>query len=167
MPAGSDAAVRLAGVAVGVALFPMVDRANTPRPWLALLLVATFISAALSTWSPFQLTAERQPFAWVPFLGYYGTNWFPAVSHVMELMLTYFPFGFLMVWTRAARSPELVSAALVAVAAWGIEYGQSWFVGRHPDITDIAFSVVGGIVGAWLGGRGVELFGRARTATVP
>lgn len=161
-PAGSDAAVRLLGVALGTALVPAVRTTRRPLPWLALLFAACVSSAAISLLSPFELADERQPFAWFPFLGYYGNNWFPAVSHVIEIALIYLPFGFAL---RVARlNQQVVRAALllVVVGAAGIEYAQSWFVGRHPDVTDVAFSALGGVLGSWFGGRGAELFEKAR-----
>ena len=166
-PAGSDAAVRLLGVALGTTLVPAVGTVRRPLPWLALLFAACVSSAAISLLSPFELADQRQPFAWFPFLGYYGNNWFPAVSHVIEITLIYFPFAFAL---RVARlNPQAVRAALllVVVAAAGIEYAQSWFVGRYPDVTDVAFSALGGVLGSWFGGRGAQLFERARASAVP
>jgi VanZ family protein len=163
-PAGSDAAVRLLGVALGTALVPAVRTVRNPLPWLALLFAACVSSAAISLLSPFQLAGKRQPFAWFPFLGYFGNNWFPAVSHVIEITLIYLPFGFAMRVARLNQQAVRAALLLVVVAAAGIEYAQSWFVGRYPDITDVAFSALGGVLGSWFGGRGAELFDKARTS---
>jgi VanZ family protein len=162
-PAGSDAAVRLLGVAAGAVLLPVVRRAGRPTPWLTLLFGACVAGAAISNLSPFQMSAEPEAFSWFPFLGYYDNNWFPAVSHVIELMLTYFPVGFVSSWWRLSRRTLRVVMPPVAVAAIAIEYAQSWFVGRHADITDVAFSIVGCVLGAWCGQRGADLFEHART----
>ena len=165
-PSGSDAVVRLLGVALGAALVPVVRTGRRPLPWLSLVFAACVSSAAISLLSPFELADERQPFAWFPFLGYYGNNWFPAVSHVIEITLIYFPFGFALRVARLDQPVVRVALVLVVVAAAGIEYAQSWFVGRYPDITDVAFSAFGGALGSWFGGRGAQLFERARASAV-
>ena len=165
-PSGWDATVRLAGVAVGLVLVPVMRVFDRMLPWLALLFTACVAGAAILTWSPFQIIAERQPFAWFPFLGYYGNNWFPAVSHVIELALIYFPFGFVLGMSRPPRQAMKAAVLMSLGAAIIIEYGQSWFVGRHADVTDVAFSALGGGLGAWLSGHGADLFERTRAARV-
>lgn len=162
-PAGSDAAVRLLGVGVGAALMPAMRQPRRPLVWVAVLLMACFASAAISNWSPFQLTRQGASFSWFPFLGYYDNNWFPAVSHVIELMLIYFPFGFVLAWLRRPRDATARAAAIVATAAIVVEYGQTWFAGRHPDVTDAAFSIVGAVLGTWCGGPGAALFEEVRS----
>ncbi len=165
-PAGSDATVRLIGVALGTALVPAVRNVRHPLPWVALVFSACVASAAVSLLSPFELADERRPFGWFPFLGYYGNNWFPAVSHVIEITLIYFPFGFVMHVARLDPRAVRTGLALVVIAAAGIEYGQSWFVGRYPDVTDVAFSAFGGVLGSWFGGRGAQHFESARASAV-
>lgn len=162
-PAGSDAAVRLLGVAIGAMLLPVVRRGRHGAPWLVLLFLACVVGAAISNLSPFQMSAEPQPFSWFPFLGYYGNNWFPAVSHVIELGLTYFPFGFVAGWGQPRTRTSLLVVPAVTVASVVIEYAQSWFIGRYADLTDVAFSIVGGMLGVWVARQGAELFDRART----
>jgi hypothetical protein len=44
------------------------------------------------------------------------------------------------------------------IVAAPVEYGQGWIVGRYPDITDIAMSGVGGLLGAWAGTDGEAMF---------
>jgi VanZ family protein len=68
-------------------------------------------------------------------------------------------FCFARVSTGAARVALAVVLVTVAIAA-PVEYFQGWIVGRYPDVTDVAFSVVGGLLGAWAGGRGAALFTR-------
>ena len=157
-PAGSDAAVRLLGVAVGACLVPAMRGPVGSRPWLILLYLACLTSAVISTWSPFQVREQPQAFAWFPMLGYYRNNWFPAISHVIELSLIYFPFGFVLASIHRERSVVTTAFWAALAAAIGVEYGQSWFVDRYPDVTDVAVSALGGGVGAWFGGRGAEMF---------
>ena len=118
--AGSDAAVRLLGVAVGACLAPLMHRRRHPSPWLALLWVACVVSAAISTWSPFQVLEQRQAFAWFPLLGSYSNNWFPAASHLIELGLIYFPFGFVLALVYRGRSVVMVALVLSFAGAVGI-----------------------------------------------
>ncbi len=162
MPSGKDATVRIAGVVVGASLWPALRRGGHNVLWLGLLLAATIVSAGLALLSPFTFVQTRQAFSWFPFLGYYGGNWFPTVSHVIEVMLLYFPFGFCLGLAR--RRTSAVVAALVAALsiASGIEYLQSWVVGRYADVTDVAFSGLGCALGAWFSVRGAEQFERAR-----
>jgi len=163
-PSAWDAAVRLAGVAVGVALVPATRAFDRRRPWLAILFAACVASAAILSWGPFAINAERQPFTWFPFLGYYGSNWFPAVSHVIELALVYFPFSFVLGMSRPPGQAMKAAALMALGAAIVIEYGQSWFVGRYADVTDVAFSALGGGLGAWFSGRGADLFEKTRAS---
>jgi VanZ family protein len=165
-PAGSDATVRLLGVAAGALLLPAVRRSRRRGPWLALLFAACVTGAAISNLSPFRMSADARPFSWFPFLGYYNNNWFPAVSHVIELTLTYLPFGFAATWNQPQRRSSRVVVPAVLVASVVIEYAQSWFIGRYADVTDVAFSVAGGLLGVWAGRQGAELFDKARRSAV-
>ena len=62
-------------------------------------------------------------------------------------MLIYAPVGFALQWYR--RSGAIVQSAVVTgVMASALEYAQGWIVGRYPDVTDVAVSVLGGVVGA-------------------
>jgi glycopeptide antibiotics resistance protein len=139
-PAGSDAAVRLLGVAVGACLVPGVRGSRHRFPWLALLLAACVASAVISTWSPFQIRDQRDGFAWFPLL------------------------GFVLATVNRGRSVVVMVFLVTSAAAVGTEYGQSWFAGRHADVTDVAFFALGGVLGAWLGGHGARNFERARSA---
>jgi VanZ family protein len=64
------------------------------------------------------------------------------------------------------RPAVRVALALVVIAAAVTEYAQSWFVGRYPDVTDVAFHALGGVLGVWFSHRGTELFEEARTRAV-
>lgn len=162
MPSGWDATVRIVGVVIGVSLWPALRRGGRISPWLALVAAATVVSAGVAMLSPFTLAASRQPFTWVPFLSYYESNWFPTVSHVIEVMLLYFPLGFCLGMV-SRRTSGIVLALLAALAiATGIEYLQSWVVGRYADVTDIACGGFGGALGAWFSVCGAPLFERTR-----
>ena len=104
-------------------------------------------SAAISSLGPFEIAEEPPGFHLVP---------------VPRLLRQQLVSGreprdrddadLLSVWIRArtgAGGPagRAGGAALVVVAAAGTEYAQSWFVGRYPDVTDMAFHALGGVLG--------------------
>jgi glycopeptide antibiotics resistance protein len=165
-PTASDALVRLLGVAIGAGLVPVIQRGRQPLPWLVVLWMASVVSAAILTWSPFQVREQRLPFAWMPLLSSYSNNWFPAISHAIELCLLYFPFGFVLASIYRRRFVIWTAVMIATVGAVSIEYGQSWFVGRYADITDVAFSLLGAGLGAWFGDRGTAIFETARASAV-
>ncbi|MES1254091.1 MAG: VanZ family protein [Acidobacteriota bacterium] len=160
MPGLEDAVVEAAGVVIGAMLWRAAQRVQAPWAWLGLLVIATAAAAAMEILTPFELAAERHLFNWLPFMGYYAYTTFQTLSHVLELWLLYFPlgFGFAVMARQPARA--IAAAAVVGCAiATPLEYGQGWIVGRFPDVTDIAMSVVGACLGAWVGTRGAEMFG--------
>jgi len=155
MPGLEDALVHAAGAVAGAALFQSTPRERSAAFWFTLLVLATWLSAALQMLSPFTVAAVRQPFVWLPFYSYYAWTSFETISHVIELMLMYFPMGFfLAVIVRRRRAVWLVAAAAAIAIAWPLEYAQGWIVGRYPDVTDIAMAVLGAWAGVWVGGPG-------------
>ncbi len=164
MPSGWDATVRAVGVAIGAGLWPVLRRPGNQAVALGLLVMATIACAAMSMLSPFTLVGTRQAFAWFPLLGYYNGNWFSMLSHVIDVMLLYFPLGFCLGLARPHRSTLLLTLVTVLLIASGIEYLQSWIVGRYADLTDVACSVLGGALGTWFSTRGADLFAAAREA---
>lgn len=156
MPALWDAAVAASGVVIGVAMWSAAGRILWPRFWFMVLVVATFAAGALQMLSPFEIAPAYHSFGWFPFFGYYVHTTFEALSHVIELMLLYFPLGFWLAYTQQTRRRALIVGSLVTLAiAAPIEYLQGWIVGRYPDITDVAISLLGVwiAVGAYNGQR--------------
>ena len=122
-PAGFDAAVRVAGVLAGSMLWQLARKTRSPHPWLLLLATATAVAVAVEMLSPFEVADARRPFGWVPFAGYYQNNWFPSVSHLVELVLLYFPLGFCAgLVAREARMAVLLIVAAVLVISIPVEY---------------------------------------------
>jgi VanZ family protein len=157
MPAGADLVVRVLGVLAGVAVW----RATPPRSaaWVGLVIAGSAVAAAMQMWSPYEFAETRRPFSWLPFLPYYESNWFPILSHSIELMLLYFPIGFAV--GLVSSSPwRAATAAIVATVAICIpvEYVQSWIVTRYASVTDLVMSVAGGIAGIWAATRGARAF---------
>ncbi len=148
MPSLEDAVVRAGGVMIGLVLSRTTKVEAHPRTWFVLLVLTTAAAAAIWMFSPFLMAPAYHSFGWFPFFGYYKHTTFETVSHVIELLLIYFPIGF-GAWL-VARNPTIatfVAIAATLVVAVPIEYGQGWFVGRYPDLTDIAVSVVGAVFG--------------------
>lgn len=167
MPGLEDAVVRAAGALAGVALWPLTRAYPARKFWLMLLIAGVAAGAAMQQLSPFEIAPAHRPFGLMPFFSDYAHTTFETLSHVFELVLLYAPLGF--VWRHLAgsgRSGSLLGAMAVTLAiAWPIEYLQGWIVGRYPDLTDIAMS----LVGCWVGFR-VEQFAasqRSLTSSQP
>lgn len=164
MPGLWDALVSAGGVALGGAIWSTARRIAWPGLWLTVLVTVTAVAAALQMWSPFEFSGEVRTFGWFPFLGYYTRTTFETLSHVIELALLYFPLGFCLSffagfpgWPGRPGSGRALGLALAAtlLIAVPIEYGQSWVIGRYPDISDVGVS----LLGAWVG----VTAGRTRT----
>jgi glycopeptide antibiotics resistance protein len=161
MPSGLDAMVRVVGVGIGVVLW-MGRGTSRSAWWIALLVAATAAGAAIQLLSPFDVAATRRPFSWLPMLGYYQNNWFPSVSHVIELVLLYFPLGFcLALVIPSARHALLATLGITLAICIPVEFFQGWIVGRYPDITDVAFSFCGGWLGVVAATGGAATFASA------
>jgi glycopeptide antibiotics resistance protein len=158
MPGLIDALVHSAGALAGV----VVARASeTWRPSLRVgaIAAATTVGATIMVLNPFSWASRFQPMEWIPFLSYYEFTSVQTVSHVVELMAAYAPLGFAVAAAGVAR-PLATGALMTFVLATPLEYLQGWVAGRHPDVTDIGVSLLGGLIGAWLGGPGWVAFGR-------
>lgn len=163
-PSGWDAGIRVSGVVCAALVAPIPGDRYRALPWMGVLVALTVVAASIELLSPFQVVDIRQPFSWFPFLGYYRTNWFPALSHLIEVLLVYVPLGF-CAGLRDGRSStvwRVTTGALVLGLL--IEYLQSWVIGRYADVTDVACSGLGAALGVWLATRGAAAFERARTA---
>jgi len=160
MPGLQDALVHIAGAATGAGLWRSGVFRRRPHALLVVVSVAVGAGAAMQMLSPFTFAAPHRPFQWLPFLGYYVHTSFETLSHVVELMLIYFPIGFCAARALPPRYAIAVSIAVAAVLAVPIEYFQGWVIGRYPDVTDVIFSGVGGWLGAWAGGYGPVAFSR-------
>jgi VanZ family protein len=154
MPGLEDAVVRAAGALAGGALWPLTRAYPARKFWLALLIAGVAAGAAIQQLSPFEIAPAYHPFGLMPFFSDYAHTTFESLSHVFELVLLYAPLGF--VWRHLAgsgRPGSLVGGLAVTLAiAWPIEYFQGWIVGRYPDLTDIAMS----LVGCWAGIRAAD-----------
>jgi VanZ family protein len=143
-PSSEDLVAEIFGVVSGAALYPALRR-SARQP--TLLIVASFCAAVPFYLEPFVFSSVYASVPSLLFLAYYERTSLQTVSHVIDLMLIYAPVGFALQWYR--RSGAIVQSAVVTgVMASALEYAQGWIVGRYPDVTDVAVSVLGGVVGA-------------------
>ena len=150
MPGLEDALAGAAGVVAGtLAMTGTPLRRGVPaKPFLLLVILLIAVGAALQMLSPFTWAPPHRPIAWIPFYGYYAHTTFETLSHVVELLLIYFPLGFVLDWALGpSRRTGILVITLALAIAWPVEWAQGWVPGRYPDVTDVAMS----LVGAWLG----------------
>ena len=159
MPGLWDAAVGAIGALVGVPFGLAYSKRPYSPVWPVALVAATVVAAMMQQLSPFVLAADPRPFQWMPFLNYYEFTTSQTVSHSAELLLTYMPLGFglaLATWGTGSRWMFPLGAAFAIAAP--VEYLQRFIGGRFPDVTDIAMSVAGTWLGAWIATGGWRLF---------
>lgn len=134
------------GLLAGISARKMFSR----NGWVALIILATLISAGIQTLSPFQLAELRRGFNWLPFLPYYQKTTFVALSNFIESSLMYFPLGFGLQYLLSQKTFRFFFIVLIALGiAVPLEYLQGWILGRYPDITDIIGALTGTFAGLW------------------
>lgn len=152
-----DLAVATLGIGIGIAIWKASTIVLWPRLWLTVITLATALAAGLQMLRPFEFTPAFHTMGLFPFLGYYSHTTFEALSHVVELMLLYFPLGFWLGSSDRSRARKLFWAlGVTLLVALPIEYLQGWVVGRYPDITDVGISLCGAWVGVWAAGAGAS-----------
>jgi VanZ family protein len=171
MPGLEDALVRGAGVAVGVLLWSIGRQGRSRRGWVVLVVAATAVGAGMQMLNPFELATTPNAVQWLPFMNYYEVTTFTTLSHALELVLIYFPLGFVIARMRPGtrRSSWMIAIAITLAIAVPIEFLQRFVVGRFPDATDPTLSAIGGWLGAWAGTSGAAYFEAtvARLETTP
>ena len=152
MPGLEDALVRAAGGLAGVGLWMFARSPQPVAPWLAALALATAAATAMQQLAPFEIGASYHPVRWALFLSDYEHTTFDALSHVIELMLSYAPLGFTLAWVVPQPRRALAwTLALTLAISTPIELLQGWIVGRYPDLTDILVSLAGAALAYRLG----------------
>jgi glycopeptide antibiotics resistance protein len=148
MPSGKDVAVAAVGGVLGAVSHHLWQRRSRPAIAVATI-AATWLAAGLMLLKPLTFSATQQPIQYTPFLDYVRPSPESMVSHVVELTLAFFPIGFAL--GMAVRPPRLWAVTIVTAGllAAGLEYGQSWVIGRYADITDAGVMVIGALAGAW------------------
>jgi VanZ family protein len=159
MPGLWDAGIGIAGALAGIPLgIAFRHSTKSPRWWVGVLLLTT-VGMGMQQLSPFTPVDDARAFQWIPLLNYYTLTSSETVSHSAELLLGYFPLGFafaLVTRRRRNRVRAAITAALLIAAP--IEFLQTFIGDRFPDITDIALSVAGAWLGAWMATEGWRLF---------
>lgn len=159
MPSLEDATVRAVAVIAGLAIWHATRGWRRPGLWFTAVVAGIAGGAAMQMLTPFDVAPAYHSVGWFPFFGYYVHTTFETVSHVFEILLLYFPLGFCACQVMPSRSRAFfMSVALTLAIAGPVEYAQGWFVGRYPDVTDVALSVVSAILGVLAGGYGESLF---------
>jgi VanZ family protein len=146
MPGLWDASVATTGIVIGAAIWSASTRILWPRLWMAVIILATAASAALQMLNPFTWAPAYHSMGWFPFFGYYSHTTFETLSHVIELVLLYLPFGFFV--GRSGGSGWRVYGLALAVSltiAAPIEYLQGWTVGRHRHRNQCLRRAAGGL----------------------
>jgi glycopeptide antibiotics resistance protein len=159
MPGLWDAGIGIAGALAGVQLGAIFRRSpRSPLVWSGVLAL-TAVGVAMQQLSPFTLADDSRAFQWIPFLNYYDFTSGQTVSHSAELLLAYFPLGFVFALSARRRRHRFraVFAAALMIAV-PVEYLQMFIGGRFPDVTDVALSVGGAWLGGWAATTGWRLF---------
>lgn len=151
MPNAQDVVVVILGSIFG-GIFARIAPTNmSPKMWIILVILTTWITAGTQVFSPFRLTTEYKGFNWIPFLSYYERTTFIALSNFIESVLMYFPMGFALQYIYSHKKRSIVFIGIVSSAiAFPLEFTQGWIDGRYPDITDVIGAIAGAIVGAWI-----------------
>ena len=159
-PGLADGAARVLGCVLGASAWA-AGRATGAHLLTLVVALLTAVGAALQMLAPFRLADSYQPVQWIPFFGYYVNTSFDTVSHTIELLLLYLPLGFVLGRQQQGAPPTrtMRTGILLALAvAAPIEYAQGWVVGRYPDVTDVALSVLGAGAGIWAAREGRSYF---------
>ena len=99
----------------------------------AILITLIFGMVAVQGFMPFELTANKQPFQWIPFHGFLCGNMFLNTIVLFEKMFLYGSMVWLLEESNINwRWSVIISTAWVSM----IEIGQIWFYHHSPEVTD-------------------------------
>jgi len=157
----TDVVVGTAAVVLGWLLGKAFRHGLNPRA--TVLLGAAWWAVAVGvSWSPFVVEpGVRVPFDWTPGRPLDGGNPLLALEAMLNKVVLFGLGGAVLaastsvVAGRGKSRPAVASATVVAVvsgllASAVLEWGQTWFVGRSPGLTDVVLGGLGGYGGAWL-----------------
>ena len=161
MPGAWDVLVSAAGIAIGSVLWASSGRIIWPGLWLGLLVAATFAAAAALTLGRPTIADAYQGVSWFPPMSFRGRRMFTTLGHFVELLLLYFPLGFWLGGSPAGRRALAACAALTIGIALPVEYVEGWIAGGHPNVADLAFSLIGACLGWYAAQRIAAYNGRA------
>ncbi|MFC1822444.1 VanZ family protein [Thermodesulfobacteriota bacterium] len=155
VPGFQDVLTITAGCTCGGLFAGKVNFKGSAFFWSLLTFIITFISAGVRMLNPFHTVSAYRGFNWVPFLGYYERTTFIALSNFIEIMLIYFPMGFIIKFLYPQKESIFFLIVLIALGiSFPLEYFQGWIEGRYSDITDVIGALVGALAGAWVFSEG-------------
>lgn len=153
---------------------PTVPKAAFWRRWgLWIKLAATaawLIGLGWEKWHPFDfavpqggLSAGLRELLAVPFARQYLMSEFLAAGQVVREFTTFFILGMLLrsLLAKAGKTGRIGCALLVVSLAVAFEFVQVFLPSRTADLTAMAISGTGGVMGVWLFVRFAKLFLRA------
>ena len=159
-PGLEDVLVGMAGGWAGAAAAVSPIRRWAPMRIAAVVIVLAWVAAAIFLLTPFEWMEVRRPFHWLPFEGYYRQSSATTVSNVIEIIMAFFPVGFVLARARRGSIAWPLVAALTVAMMWPLEFLQGWTRDRVPDVTGIGIAVLGSLLGTWMAGPVREQFCR-------
>ena len=151
LPDVQDGLAALLGSMIGMLILQLKKPSHNQTVWISAMVLATFITAAIQTLSPFRLASNYRDFNWIPFLAYYERTSFLALANFIESLIVYLPLGFVVPCLQKAQANRRAAAILLFFAtlmvASILEFTQGLIVSRYPDVTD----VIGALMGVTLG----------------
>lgn len=161
-PGAQDAAVGLAGAAVGAVIAASRRRGplqaaralgDLTRESPALVLGFAVLAPLIRALAPFELTSPAEklallgPWHFVPFYTFFGNINLATFRNVFEAALYYVPLGYAL--HALHKGALVVFLAAFAIAELG-EILQLAIAGRTFDVTEGIFAGAGALLGAWL-----------------
>jgi VanZ family protein len=167
-----DIATAALGGALGAIIGSKLNRrdgstsASTER-WAvagAIATVAWFCTICALFWYPFDFRADFVSLSdrlgsleAVPFLSYYWSSEYYALSGLLRKMLLFLPLGVALAIAfhpfrdkRARRFAAVATALVALVSASTVEIGKAFLPGRRPDSTDLFLQFLGCVAGYML-----------------
>ena len=134
------------------------------------LLIAYTCALLFGTLSPFNFRLDARAIAkaelapeWIPFTFWEARcGWTGYFKDKLFNICIFIPFGVLLsLMIQGGPRPEmplLKATMAAALCSLLIETMQFFLPQRHPTASDFLMNTAGGLVGAWLVARGIQLF---------
>jgi glycopeptide antibiotics resistance protein len=139
--------------------------------WIKLIATVALVGGlAWEKWYPFDFATPRgglstgaRELLTVPFARQYFMSEFMAMGQVVREFTTFFILGMFLrsLLAPAGRAGKIGCALLVVSLAVAFEFVQVFLPSRTADLTAMAISGTGGVIGVWLFGGFVNVFLKA------
>lgn len=149
MPGLKDMTMGISGAVAGAWMAGWA-RSLSVRARSTIVIIVAWLASAVMILTPFDFAPSRRPLDLMPFLNYYERTSGQTVSHVIELMLAFFPIGYALACAMKSRARWIWLAVVSFLLALPLEYLQGWIVGRYDDLTDPVVLLLGALAGAWI-----------------